>query len=253
MELSDRHAVVTGGSSGIGAAAAEALAAAGALVTVSGRDVARGAGVVDAIRRDGGRAEFVAADLTVPGAADELVDSAIGLFGPLDILVAGAGVHHVASIFDTTDEMWRETMAVNLDALFAMSRAAALAMRERGGSVIHVASDASLVGLPKGSAYCASKGGVLLFSRAMALDCAPFGIRVNAVCPDIVETPMLRASAEEAGMSYEDYVAAGNADIPMGRAARPEEVADAIVFLASDRSSYMTGSALVLDGGYTAR
>jgi NAD(P)-dependent dehydrogenase (short-subunit alcohol dehydrogenase family) len=209
--------------------------------------------VTASIRAKGGQAEFIAADLTAPNAADDLVAAAVAAAGPLDILVASAGVHHVASLFDTSDSIWRETMAVNLDAVFTISRAAARAMRERGGSVIHVASDAALVGLPRGTAYCASKGGVLMFSKAMALDCAPFGIRVNAVCPDIVETPMLEASATESGTSYADYVASGAADIPLGRPAHADEVADAIVFLASDRSSFMTGSALVLDGGYTAR
>jgi NAD(P)-dependent dehydrogenase (short-subunit alcohol dehydrogenase family) len=253
MELRDKHALVTGGTSGIGAAAARALADAGARVSVSGRDASRGREVVRTIESKGGRAVFIEADLREMEAADRLVEAAVGALGPLDVLVAAAGVIHSASVFETSDEQWRHTMAVNLDAVFATGRAAARAMRDRGGSIIHVASDAALVGLPDSAAYCASKGGVLLLTKAMALDCAPFGIRVNAVCPDVVDTPMLRGEAAEAGVEYDRFLERVAGEVPLGRVGRPEDVADAIVFLASDRSSFMSGSDLVIDGGYTAR
>ena len=252
--LAGRRALVTGATSGIGAACARALAGAGCRVVVSGRDAGRGEAVCREIAAAGGEAHFVAADLRASEAAEGLVAAALERLGGLDVLVNAAGVIHRRDAPSTTDEAWRETLAVNLDAVFYACRAAWPVMLGQGGGVIvTVASDASMIGAPRMAAYCASKGAVLQLTRAMALDGARRGIRVNAVCPDEVATPMLESEARQLGRDPEAFLAEAAEGIPLGRIAAPEEVADAVLFLASERARFVTGTGLVLDGGVTAR
>ncbi len=251
MKFHGKSVLVTGATSGIGAAAARAFAAAGARVLFTGRSLSRGAAVAASIDGD---AQFVAADLLDAGACARLVAEAVSRFGGLDVLVNNAGVIHRVSAPETSDEQWRETMAINVDAVFYLCRAAIPVMEKQGGgAIVNVASDASLIAAPDMAAYCASKGAVLQLTRAMAIDHAAQGIRVNAVCPDNVDTPMLEEEARQLGAAYGDYLAAADAAIPLGRVAQPEDVADAVLFLASDRAAMITGIGLPVDGGVTAQ
>ncbi len=254
MKVDGKTVLITGATSGIGAAAARAFGAAGARVVVNGRDEARGAAVVDEITVAGGEASFIAADLKDPVACDRLVEDAAKRLGRLDVLVNGAGVIHRKTADQTTDDEWRDTMAVNVDAVFYLSRAAVRVMKpQSGGVIINIASNASLVGATDIAAYCASKGAVMQMTRAMALDHAADGIRVNAVCPGDVITPMLEAEARSLGYEPEDYYAESAAGTPLGRIGIPEDISGAILFLASDESSLMTGAGIVLDGGYSVQ
>ena len=254
MRFDDKTVLVTGATSGIGRAAARAFAAAGAKVALSGRDRGRGSRARDAITETGGHAVFFPEELTSPGAAPRLVDRTLEAFGSIDVLVNNAGIIHRASAEDTTDDQWLETFAVNVHAVFYLSRAVLPAMRAAGGgAIVNVASDAALIGAPRMAAYCASKGAVLQLTRAMALDCASDGIRINAVCPDNVDTPMLTGEAVQLGENPERYLRDSAQAIPLGRVAKPEEVADAILFLASARAAFLTGVGLPVDGGYTAQ
>ena len=255
MRFDGKSVLITGATSGIGAATARAFAALGADLLLTGRDEARGAAVLGSIADAAGKAAFVAADVRDAATGDVLVADAVARFGRLDVLVNNAGIIYRATAEETTDEQWRDTMAVNVDAVMHFSRAAVRVMKDQagGGAIVNVASDASFVAGPKSAAYCTSKGAVIQLTRAMALDHATQGIRVNSVCPTDVETPMLAGEAGQLGIAPADYFAASAKSVPMGRIAQPEDVANAIVFLASDRASFITGTGLLVDGGATAQ
>lgn len=254
MDFSGAAVLVTGGTSGIGAAIARAFGDAGASVLLTGRDEERGREVAADIATDGGTAEFVAADITDDGACRGLVETILGRFGRLDVLVNNAGIIHRATAEETSDEQWDETIAVNLTAAFRMSRAAIPAIRRQGGgAIVNIASDWALVGGKQGASYCASKGGLLLMTKAMALDHAEENIRINAVCPTDVMTPMLTAEFRAIGVSEEKGLEELGKGIPMGRVGMPEEIARAVLFLASEQASFITGVGLPVDGGITAQ
>ncbi len=253
VDLSGRVAVVSGGSSGMGAAVVARLAASGAGVVVGGRDEARARAVVDSAVAAGGRAVPVIGNITESATADLLVASALEEFGRVDIVVSAAGVVHRADAIGTDDEQWRHVMAVNVDGPFFLSRAAIPALRDSGGgSIVNISSTCGLVGASGLAAYCASKGAVSNLTRAMALDHAAEGIRINAVCPGAVETPML-ATGHPSGRTIDDVRASNLASIPEGRIPDASEVADLVLFLASDSSRHLTGVNLSIDGGYTAQ
>jgi 2,3-dihydro-2,3-dihydroxybenzoate dehydrogenase len=253
MDFSGAAVLVTGGTSGIGAAIARAFGDAGAAVLLTGRDAERGGQVAADIASDGGKAEFLVADVTDKGACGRLVDMALDRFGRLDVLANNAGIIHSGDAVETTDEQWNETIAVNLTAAFRMSRAAIPAMRQQGGgAIVNIASDWALVGGRNAVAYCASKGGLLMMTKAMAMDHAQENIRVNAVCPTEIMTPMLTGEFRAAGITDQEGLAALAGTIPMGRVGTPEEVARAVLFLASDQASFITGVGLPVDGGMTA-
>ena len=250
MKLKDRVAIITGATSGIGEATARLFAEEGARVVVSGRDEARGGSVVEAIERSGGRAVFVRADVTRAADCERLVIEALHAFGGrLDVLFNNAGVFHPHNAIDCTEEEWDTTLDSSLKGAWLMSKYALPTMIGQGrGVIIHQASGWGIQGGDQAVAYCAAKGGVVVMTKAMAIDHGPQGIRVNCLCPGDVETPMLSADAAARGQSYADYMK-GAANRPLGRVGTPEELAKAALFLASDDSSFMTGAALVVDGG----
>jgi len=251
--LAGKSVLVTGASSGIGKATAHAMAAEGARLTLSGRDEARGREVEASVRAAGAEARFVVADLLAAGAADRLVAATMEATGRIDVLINNAGVAHRHRADTCTDEEWSAVMETNVTSVFRLCRAAIPHMRSQGGGVIvNVASDWALVGGRNAFAYCASKGAVVQMTRAMALDHAREGIRVNAVCPGDTETPMLEAGAVANGAGGAGWQAQYGEGLPLGRIAQPTEIARGIVFLASDDSSCMTGTTLTMDCGNTA-
>jgi meso-butanediol dehydrogenase/(S,S)-butanediol dehydrogenase/diacetyl reductase len=246
-------ALVTGATSGIGAACARELAQRGARVLLTGRSAERGAALLEELRRAGVGAEFVAGDVRDRRFCERVVEETLERLGALHVLVNSAGISLAASVPETSDEQWDEILETNLSGLFFVTRAALRPMQAQGaGSIVHVSSDWGLVGGRRAAAYCASKGAVVLLTRAMALDHAREGIRVNAVCPTDTETPMMLEDFRERGVSVEEGTRESAEGIPMGRMASAEEVAKAVCFLASDEAAFLTGVALPVDGGATA-
>lgn len=252
MRLKDRVALITGGTSGIGRAAATLFAREGAAVAITGRNAERGEQVAAEIREAGGKAVFLRADVKIAEDCRRAVERTLAHFGRIDVLYNNAGVFYPATATECTEEQWDDTVDCSLKGAFLMSKYALPSMIERGsGSIIHCSSGWGIDGGDRAVAYCAAKGGLVVMTKAMAIDHGPQGIRVNCICPGDVTTPMLADDAARRGMSWEDY-AAGAVDRPLGRIGTVDEIARAVLFLASDESSFMTGAALVVDGGGVA-
>ena len=253
MSFKGKVVLVTGSTTGIGEACARVFAESDAAVMVCGRNEPRGRKVAQAIRTAGGRAEFTAVDVRAAGACDRLVSDTIERLGGLDVLVNNAGILYSATAVDTTDEQWLDTMAVNVTALFYLSRAAIRHMKHKGkGAIVNIASEWGLNGEPNHVAYCASKGAVVQITRCMALDHARDNIRVNSVCPGEIHTQMVDDILSRKGGDLQRNLQELAAGIPMRRLASPAEVAWCVHFLASDRASYVTGANLPVDGGNDA-
>lgn len=252
-DFTGKVALITGGNSGIGRATALQFAGAGAKVLIAARRLDESRTVVSEIESRGGDAHAVACDVTKSADCDAAVEACLNRFGGLDVLFNNAGIiYRDKSALDTTDEHWARTMAVNATGTFLLSRAAVAVMVARGGgAIVNNASYFGLVGGRGAAAYCASKGAVVLLTKAMALDHARDGVRINCVCAGSVDTPMLRGEMEEMG-GMATVLPLFEDKHPIGRIASPEEIAAAVLYLASDEAGFITGVALPVDGGLTA-
>ncbi len=247
MTFADRVAIVTGGASGMGAATVRRLSGAGARVVIVDRD----ADLAQAVAAEVGGTAMIG-DIADSGFCDRAVSETVDKHGGLDVLVNAAGVIVRASGEDTTDEQWARIMGVNVSGTFYMCRAALRVMKpQHRGAIVNFGSIWGDLGSSGVAAYCASKGAVHNLTRALAMDHAGDGIRVNAVCPGEVNTPMLQSERSEA--VTDQLLAAIAATVPMGRLADPDEIARVVCFLASDDASYMTGATVSVDAGYGAR
>jgi meso-butanediol dehydrogenase/(S,S)-butanediol dehydrogenase/diacetyl reductase len=245
--LAGRVALVTGGGTGIGRATAVRLASEGAAVFVTGRRPEKLAETVAQIEGSGGHAAAEPADLRDAAAVSTVVGAAVEWRGRIDSVVNAAGTFPSAPFPELPDAEWEDALATNLTAPMRISRAAVPVLRERGGAIVNLSSINAIIGdeLSQCAHYSAAKAGLVGLTRQLAVELAPFGIRVNAVSPGAVDTPMLEGWNEDPA----DMRAWLDRFVPLGRIARPEEIASVIAFLVSDDSSYVTGATLMVDGG----
>ena len=242
-----RVAIITGGGSGIGRAIAVALAADGCAIAIFDRDAVNGATVASEIEHSGWRARAYEVDVTVSGRVRQAVEDVMGTFGRIDVLVNSAGIGFLGSVEELSEKAWDHVMSVNVKSIFLCSRAVIPHMAaSRSGRIINIASVAGLVASPRRAAYCASKGAVVMLTRAMALDCASRNINVNSICPGVVITPMTEKTLRDPVDRQRRLDGT-----PLGRLAQPEEIAPAAVYLAGPGASFVTGSTLVVDGGWS--
>ena len=247
--LDGKTALITGGSAGIGRASANLLAREGARVAITGRNEERGKEVVREIHEAGGEATFMVSDVRFPDQCRAAVNETLERYGSIDVLFNNAGLYYPRTVPECTEKEWDLTIDSSLKGAFLMSKYTLPSMIERGaGVIIHCSSGWGIQGGDHAAAYCAAKGGLVVMTKAMAIDHGPQGIRVNCICPGDVDTPMLPDDAKQRGMSWESYLE-GASDRPMGRVGTAEEIARAVLFLSTDDSSFMTGAALVVDGG----
>ncbi len=249
MQLSDRVAIVTGGDTGIGKAIALEFARAGASVVIDYvGDAKPASAVVSEIEGLGGKASAVEADISNEGDVGQLLQQTIARYGGIDILVNNAGIEQKQPFLQTPLEVWNKVIAINLTGTWLCSQAAAQQMvqQKRGGRIINISSVHEDLAMPTNAPYCASKGGIRMLMRTIAIELAQYGITVNDVCPGAVETPM-DAKLESDHPEYEVLLS----EIPLRRMAKPGEIAALCTFLASDAGAYITGASYVIDGGMT--
>ena len=245
MSFKDKTAVVTGAASGIGQATAEALADAGANVIVADVAKEKGEAAAAAIRAKGQRAEFLPVDLTSEASIDAFADTVHAKVGAVDILVNGAGWGQTKPFWECSPDLWEKLISLNFVGPMKLVRALLPKMMERGsGKIVNIASDAGRVGSLGETIYSGAKGGLIAFTKSLARETARYNINVNCVCPGPTETPLLFAVPEK-------HLEAFKKAIPFRRFGKPSEIADAVVFFASDRSSYITGQVLSVSGGLT--
>lgn len=248
-QLHGKTALITGGAGGIGRATALLFAREGAGVVIVDLNREAGEQVAREISSVGGRAIFERADVTRAADCQHAVQRTVHEFGGIHILFNNAGIIRRASVAEISEEDWDAVMAVNVKSVFLMSREVIPVMSvAKGGSIINAASGWGLAGGPRAAAYCASKGAVVMLTKAMAIDHGRQNIRVNCICPGDTDTAMLRNEAHQLGEA-EDRFLSDSARRPLGRVGKPEEIAQAALYLASDAASFVTGTALVVDGG----
>lgn len=256
MRLKDKVALVTGGGSGIGAAICQRFAEEGAAVVVSDINENAAKDIAAAITGNGGKALALAQDVVDEARWNSVITETLKAFDGLHILVNNAGIAIPGSVEDTSLEDWKKTQSINLDAVFLGTREAIKAMKDNGGSIINISSIEGIIGDPMTAAYNASKGGVRIFTKSAALHCADhsYNVRVNSIHPGYVMTPLVANGIESLEPAEAEHFANRIlSSIPMGHMGEPVDIANGAVFLASDESRYMTGSELVIDGGYTAK
>lgn len=250
----NRVALVTGGSSGIGRATAIAFAREGARVIVADITENNGIGAVEAIRDEGGEAMFIKADVSDANEVRHMVSKTLAVYGGLDLAVNNAGIEGVlADTEDYPQDNWDRVIAVNLTGVWISMKYELPAMLERGrGAIVNISSILGMVGFAQAAAYTAAKHGVIGLTKVAALEYADRGVRVNAVCPALIDTPMLMERTIKAGENPEVYEQM-SALHPAGRLGKPREVAAAVLWLCSEGASFVTGDAMLVDGGYTAK
>lgn len=251
MDLKGKAVIITGARRGMGRTHALTLAKAGAKAVVSDISLEDCQKVCDEIKKLGGEAMAVKCDVSKKSEVEEMVKKTIEKWGKIDILVNNAGIAQFVPFLEMTEEEWDRTLDINLKGYFLCAQAVAKEMvKQKSGAIINIASVAMGqlgIGFPTLSHYCASKGGIVGMTEAMALELAPFNIRVNAVAPGAIDTSMASAVTEDSKTRESTL-----ARIPLHRIGKPEEVSNLVLFLASDASSYMTGSTIVIDGGWLA-
>ncbi len=252
MRLKDKVAVITGAASGIGHVTADLFAEEGATVVAADINEQTGNEVVTALRQRNHAAHFVETDISKESDAERLAAEVVKVYGRIDILINCAAIFVLKGV-DATPEEWRLSVDVNIIGTALVTKHVAEPMKKGGGAIVNLASVSGFIAQPNFMTYSATKGAILQMTRNMALDLAPYHIRVNAVCPGTILTPGVGKYMADRGMTLDQLNAAEGAKTFLKRIGQPREVANAILFLASDGASYITGTYLLVDGGYTAQ